>query len=218
MCGVQNGVVDPVTKEYISQDELTKRNKEREARKQSNIAQGRNTIDQGFAGFDDNFYNQYKQDYMDTYNPQLLDQYNETNVNLRNSLKNNDLYNSNFAIGQLDSLKGIYDTEKARVEGQNGELGDLANSYKNTINAEKNNLYDYNQNTQTIFDPTDISGTVSNKVNQFKNYSFDTPLADTFGSFYQDSTNKIKNFAPAVGVQNYSSISSSGGTGNRVIN
>lgn len=219
MCGVKDGVVDPVTNEFISKDELAKRNEQREARKQSNLAQGRGVIDQQFAGFNDDFYNKYKQDYMDTYNPQLLDQYNDTNVNLRKSLTDNNLYNSNFAINQLDSLKGIYDTEKARVEGQNGELGELANSYKTTIDSEKNNLYDYNQNTQTIFDPIDISGKVSGKVNEFKNYKFDTPLADTFGSFYNDATSKIKGYAPTLGVQNYSSItSSSGGTGNRVIN
>lgn len=219
MCGVKDGVVDPVTNEFISKDELAKRNEQREARKQSNLAQGRGVIDEQFKGFDDQFYNQYKQDYMDTYNPQLLDQYNETNVNLRKSLQDNDIYTSNFAINELDSLKNMYDTEKANVEGADGQLGNLADSYKNTINAEKNNLYDYNTNTQTIFDPIDISGKVSTKANEFKNYKFDTPLADTFGDFYNNSTSRIKSYVPPLGVQNYGSVtSSSGGTGNRVIN
>jgi len=218
MCGVKDGVVDPVTNEFISKDELAKRNEQREARKKSNISQGQGVIDQQFSTFNDQFYNQYKQDYQDTYNPQLLDQYNDTNVNLRKSLGENNLYNSNFAIDQLNSLKGIYDTEKARVDGVNGELGELANSYKTTIDGEKNNLYDYNKNTQTIFDPIDITGKVSSKANEFKNYKFDTPLADTFGNFYTDATSKIKGYAPTAGVQNYSSITSSGGTGNRVIN
>jgi len=219
MCGVGgNGVIDPVTKEYISKDELAKRNTEREARKKSNLAQGESVIDQQFAGFNDDFYNKYKQDYQDTYNPQLLDQYNNTSVNLRDSLKENNLYNSNFAIDQLTGLKGIYDTEKARVEGSNGELGDLAGSYRDTINAEEGNLREYNQNTQTIFDPIDISGKVSGKADEFRNYKFDTPLADTFGSFYNASKSKMKGYTPTLGVQNYGSISSSGGTGNRVIN
>lgn len=218
MCGIENGVIDPITGEYISQDELTKRNQEREKRKKANIAQGEKSINQGFSVFNDDFYNKYKQDYQNTYNPQLLDQYNTTNVNLRKSLEDNNLYNSNFAINELDSLRGMYNTEKARVAGANGELGELANSYKNTIDAEKNNLYDYNKGVQTIYDPTDITGKISNSVNQFQNYKFDTPLADTFGSFYQGSTGRIKNYTPAVGVQNYGSISSSGGTGNRVIN
>lgn len=215
MCGA-NGVVDPVTKEFISPEELEKRQAEREVRKQSNLAQGRGVIDQQFAGFNDDFYNKYKEDYTNTYNPQLLDQYNTTNVNLRNSLKDNNIYNSNFAVDQLNSLKGIYDTEKANIEGDNPN--NLANSYRDTINSEKSNLHTYNDNTQTIFDPVDISGKVTKTADNFRNYKFDTPLADTFGSFYKDSTNRIKGYAPVSGVQNYSSISSAGGTGNRVIN
>jgi hypothetical protein len=127
---------------------------EEEARQQR-IAEGRQAIQKAFAGYNDDFYNQRKSEYIDYATPQIQDQYQQSMGDLAAALSRKGLlrssvgaekralanYTKNQALvdaqqkGQqyADSTRSNIDQAKAEAESQNLSFADPARAAQQAI-------------------------------------------------------------------------------------
>lgn len=100
-----------------------------EARRQSNITQGSNEIASVFGQFDDSFYNQRSQDYLNYALPQLDTQYQDEQRNLIAQLARTGNLNSSVRGDLMGKLLGQYNTNKVNLQ-------DTANNYATSARAQ----------------------------------------------------------------------------------
>lgn len=101
------------------------------------IASGKQQIDQAFGGFDDGFFNQIKQSYIDYAQPQLDDQYADQKKNIIYALARKGTLNSSMSGDQMARLDKQYATNQTTIQGAGG---DYANSARRDVIANKNDV------------------------------------------------------------------------------
>lgn len=97
-----------------------------EIRRQENIAAGQSEISSAFGQFDDNFYNQRMQSYMDYAAPQLDKQYEDQIRQLSASLARSGNLNSSLRAERMAQLQEEYDRGKLTLAEQGRSYVDQA--------------------------------------------------------------------------------------------
>jgi hypothetical protein len=122
-----------------------------EAAREGKIAQGKQSIDNAFAGYNDDYFNKYAKANVDAATPQIEDQYNTARDKLFASLTGRGVQNSTIAggyYGALDKTRGTAEGEAAN------SAAEAANALRNSVQTQKNNLYSLNS---TGADPSTIA-------------------------------------------------------------
>lgn len=110
--------------------------KEEEAR-QKRIKDGVSKLDAQFAQFNDDFYDQRKQAYLDFYTPQIEDQYERAQDELTYAYARSGTLNSTMAADKFGELLKDYEVQKGAMASQ--AEADVSN-FKTRIGNEKSAL------------------------------------------------------------------------------
>lgn len=120
---------------------------EREAR----IRQGAGAIDQAFAGFNDDYFNDYRDTVIQYGMPQVQEQYEDSFGKLTAALAGRGMLESTVGANQNARLNRAFDTEKARVAD---DATNLAQELRGRVEGAKGDLLALNTATA---DPTAVS-------------------------------------------------------------
>ena len=101
-----------------------------ETQRQNRINAGLQNIDKAFSGFNNDWFNQRRQDYLNYATPQAIRQFQNTRNNLAYSLARNGLSKSGAAVNENQALE----TEK------NQRLSDIANEGQNQANEARSQV------------------------------------------------------------------------------
>lgn len=134
MCGSKPNVDNSV---QIQMQEDARRARAEEEARQGRIREGNATIDAQFAGFDDNFFNNYRDTQLRFQQPQLDRQFGDAQDELTFALARAGTLNSSMAGDRQARLQTEYDTQRASLlAGAEGAAADL----RGQINNEKSSL------------------------------------------------------------------------------
>ena len=138
---VDQAQVDQQTQQNAAQTQLMQQQADQtkadaDARAAS-IATGKQSIDDAFSGFDDNFFNGVSKAYTDYAQPQLDDQYDQAKKNITYALARNGTINSSIAGDEFGTLAKQYATNQTGIQA----TGDnYANSERQSLAADKNDV------------------------------------------------------------------------------
>jgi hypothetical protein len=172
--------------------QLARQQRQDEIARQNNINTGIGNINNTFGQFDNNFYNKLGQNYLSYYQPQLDQQYGQTQQNDLFQLARQGIVNSSGAAKVYGDL--------ARDAGnQNIALQSGANNYmqqaRGDVENQRNALV--NQATATA-NPTAAANAATNAVGALQmiqpagGYS---PLGGLFNTFAGAASNGLQNYA-----------------------
>lgn len=185
--------------------------REEEAKRQERISAGQAGIDSSFAGYNDDLYNKYQQDYTNTYVPQLDDQYEKARKRLILDLAKTGNATSSAGIGKMGELKSTYDTRKT---GISGDAINATNQLRANVDNRKSQLYADNRNAA---DPGNATSLAYSASTALKPVIPTNPLADSFAEFFNNAGNAaivsggfnpkqngaVQNFTTRKSVQEY---------------
>lgn len=161
---------------------------QQEATRQKNITTGTTVINNAFAGFTPEFYQNYANAYGDFARPQVAQQYKQTKDAIGFDLANRGLSRSGTANSQWDNLattmgqaqQGIVDTGIQQAQG-------LQNQVQQSENQELSNLY-------TSADPAQAASQATATAASFKTPSAFPAVANVFSTLLnQYYTNQLVN-------------------------
>ena len=156
---------------------------QQEAERQARIAQGKTSIDNAFAGFNDDFYNQYQTDYLGYYNPQLTDQYNDARKRLTLQLAKTGNLTSSAGATQMADLLKHYNTQQTAIT--NNALS-AVQGLQGNIDARKSQLYADNS---AAADPGNAASLAASAAQSLQPGLPTSPLANTFADFFNNLGN-----------------------------
>lgn len=176
--------------------------RQQEAARQGRITQGQQGIDSAFAGFNDDFYNNYNTQYADYYNPQLDDQYKDAVKRLTLQLAQTGNLTGSVGANQLADLQKYYDTQKLAITNRGTEA---TNQLRSSIDAKKSQLYSDNR---AAADPGAASAAATSAVQFLQPAAPSSPLAAVFGDFFSNlgnvaALNNARTYRQGTGVQSY---------------
>lgn len=108
-----------------------------EAERQRKIREGESNLDQKFAGFNTDFYNQRTQDYVKAATPDVMKDYRETKNNLTYSLARAGLLKSSSANQRDASLQSKLASNESQIANN---AQDWTNRLKADVQTQKGNL------------------------------------------------------------------------------
>lgn len=179
--------------------------------RQERIAEGQQGIDRAFAGFNDEFFNNYQKQYSDYYDPQLNDQYSNAMKRLTLQLAQTGNLTGQVGVDQKAELQKHYDRQKMSVS--NNSI-DAAKKLRADIDARKSQLYSDNR---MVADPGNSTATAISAAQQLQPGAPINPLANVFGDFFANIGNvqALKNtqrLTEGTGVQSFGGGRSGGST------
>lgn len=184
--------------------------RQEEAARQERIAEGKTAIDNEFAQYNDDFYNQYQTDYTSYYDPQLNDQYADARKDLTLQLAKQGQLTSSVGANQMADLEEHYNTQKL---GLTGQATDATNSLRSSVDSRLSQLYSDNRASA---DPGSATALAASAAQALQPSAPTSPLANVFGDFFSNlgnaaAINNQTSYSPQQGggVQNYSSGSGS---------
>lgn len=140
MCGGSPNVDDSIQREMLEETRLAR---EREEARQQRIREGTGQIDNAFSQFNDGFFQNVRDTYMDFYQPQVDHQYRRAGDNLAFALARAGTGNSSIAARNqadlttqyndtlatlLSQATGEADRQRGRVQGERSSLLSLLNA------------------------------------------------------------------------------------------
>lgn len=175
--------------------------KEEEAR-QARVTEGKTAIDDAFSGFNDQFYNNYQDQYLGYYTPQLNDQYQDAVEKLTLQLARTGNLSGSTGANQLADLQQYYDQQKLNLTNRGvGATNDL----RGNIDTRKSQLYSDNR---AAADPGSASSAATSAVQFLQPSAPSDPLANMFGDFFGNlgnvaAINNARKYTQGAGVQSY---------------
>jgi len=147
---------------------------QREKQRQASITQGYEQIQNIFGGFNDDFYNQRGQAFIDYAQPQLDQQYEDAVKNLTFALSRNGRLDSSVAGEQRAKLQQDYDKQKAGLidKGMN-----YANDARSAVERSRGDLVSLNSN---LANPATIANEAQNRLSSLQAMPSFEPLAPLF--------------------------------------
>ena len=145
-----------------------------EEERQARVRKGNEEIDNVFSKFDDDFYKNQTQSYLDYETPQLTDQFNDAAKELTLSLANAGLLNSSIAAvkrGKLDKDKAL----KQRMIADKGSQYSLDS--RKAIDAARGDLQNQNMN---LANPTLMAQRASSRAQSLNQLPAYQPLVELF--------------------------------------
>lgn len=173
--------------------------KQQEAERKANITAGRQKIDTAFTGFDDNYYDGYKQSYLDYYNPQLDKQFGDTNRSLTYKLADRGVLESSVGAESIADLFKKYSDEKANVTGA---ATDAANTLKSKVQDTKTNLYSLNESAS---DPETVAAAAAGQASAIAQPQSYSPISNVFADALTswNALNSARNNSAYTGGTSY---------------
>lgn len=150
------------------------RARKQEEERQARIRKGNEEINTAFARFDDDFYNQQTQNYLDYANPQLTDQFNEAAKELTLSLANAGLLNSSVGAQKRADLDKKLDLQKKAIADKGNEYSLQA---RKSIDSARGDLQNQNMN---LANPTLIAQNAALRAQSFNELPAYQPLLELF--------------------------------------
>lgn len=176
--------------------------RQEEAKRQARITQGQQGIDTAFAGFNDDFFNNYGTQYTGYYAPQLDDQYKDAVKRLTLQLAQSGNLTGSVGAKQLSDLQKNYDQQKLSINNQSQTA---IQNLRSSIDARRSQLYADNR---AAADPGAASAAASSAVTALQPAAPSSPLANVFADFFGNLGNAaaLRNagsFQQGTGVQQY---------------
>lgn len=147
---------------------------QREAQRQAKITKGLNQINTIFGGFDDDFYNQRGQAYVDYAAPQLEDQYADAVEQLTFSLARNNRLDSSTAADKRADLLEDYNLQKLALQDR-GQ--DYSNRARSNVESSRSDLVSLNSN---LANPNQIAAEAQSRLAALQAADSFEPLAPLF--------------------------------------
>ena len=144
--------------------------REAENRRQANIAEGNNAINEVFGQFNNDFYNNRAKSYVDYATPQLDQQYKTTMQGLVRSLARGGNLNSSVRGSAMSDVQSQYDKGLLSIQDQANQY---SNQARNAIESARGNLVA--QNAQ-LADSGAIRSLASSQAQGFTTAPSYTPL------------------------------------------
>lgn len=148
-----------------------------ELKRQSDILAGREAIDEAYSQFDDDFYNNRSQSYLDFALPSLEQEYEDTARALTSALARSGNLNSSIRGERLADLNEQMAKRKIDIQNQ---ADDYANQARTAVESSKQDLYTTNQ---SLADPTLVRGNATAQVANLSNMPSFSPLGDLLSDF-----------------------------------
>jgi len=192
--------------------ERTRRDLERqEEERRQKIKTGQASIDTAFAQFNDPYFAQFRQDYIDSRNPEIDNQYATAKDKLIAALAGRGVLRSTIGANALGDL----DKKLGDVRGQiANEAFDMSNSFRDRVEKTKSDLYSLNTASA---DPDMIAARAQGETTALIPPQSTTPLGDLFGSILAPIVNysRAAIYSP-TGRSGFSSPPTSGAGNGRV--
>lgn len=152
------------------------RARQEERDRQYRIRTGTDQVNQQFAGFNPQFYNQRANDYMAFATPQLGQQFRQTQGAVMGDLANRGLLNSSARNNQVTGLNRELTTQRQGIydEGQRQAQG-----LRSQVEGSRNNALSLLYQSA---DPGAATGLASREVAGFQQPSMFAPIGNLFGN------------------------------------
>lgn len=154
------------------------RQRQLEEERQARIGEGRSKIDENFGQFDDNFYNQRNQAYVDYASPELDKQYKDSMRTLVSALARSGNLQSSTRAEKFADLDEQYKQRKLDITNTGR---DYSNEAKNAVERSRAELITQNE---SLADPNAISGNALARSQSLAQLPTFSPL----GSILTDAT------------------------------
>lgn len=146
------------------------------------IKSGEGLINDAFKVFDDNYFNQYQQDYLAHYNPQIDKQFTRARQDLRYNLARARTQDSTAGQRNFGDLVAEYTKQRANT-GANALTA--TNTLRGNVDQQKNALYDQNMSAA---DPTKAAQMAAGQVGALKTTPAYNPIGDLFAGAIRGGT------------------------------
>lgn len=179
---VSREVDKPGKKKDIVYDQSAEIARMLEDQRQAKIKSGEELINDAFKVFDNNYYNQYRQDYLDHYNPQVDKQFTDARQQLKYNLARARTQDSTQGQRNFGDLIEAYGKRRAEV-GSNAL--NAVNTYRSNIDQQKQELYNQNQ---LAADPTKAAQSAAGRVGALQTTPAYSPIGDLFSGLIRGGT------------------------------
>jgi hypothetical protein len=170
----------------IPRDNSAEIARQQEAARQQRITEGQGKIDQAFAGFNDQFFSKFQNDYLNYYTPQMQDQFNDANRQLTLSLASAGGLTSSAGLRRQDELQRAF-------QQRSSELANTAATEANRRRAEvegaRTDLLALNRSAA---DPSQVSAQALARAGTLQGPMDYQPLGDLFGSLVNTATQGLR--------------------------
>lgn len=150
--------------------------------RQNRIREGQRQVDSAFAGFDDAYFDKYKGDYLNTYKPQVNQQYADTRKNLALALSRSGNLSSSYGAGKMAEL----DTKRfERTNQLDDQAIQAVNDRKASVESNRSDLYNL---ATAAADPSQAASAAAARRATLDTPVASSPLGDLFSSFTNIAT------------------------------
>jgi hypothetical protein len=147
--------------------------------RQSNIKKGQQNIEGNFAQYNDPYYQNYEQNQVGYYKPQLEDQFKRARDTLTASLADRGILESSVGADQLAQLQKRHDDQATQIASQ---AHDASNTLRGNVERAKTNLYAVNT---AAADPNSVSARAQGEAGALAAPQSFTPMANMFADLMQ---------------------------------
>jgi hypothetical protein len=151
----------------------------RERERQANISQGKREIDGAFNQFGDDYYDDYQDQVLSYYNPQIDDQYGDAQAKLNAALAGRGILESTVGAGANSGLLKEYNKERTSIAN---EAVDATNKVREGVENSKTDLYALNS---AAADPEGMGARAVGSATALVAPPTLTPLGQVFQGFLQ---------------------------------
>lgn len=150
--------------------------KDQEAKRQSDVAAGKGSIDKAFSGFDQPYYDKYKTSYEGAYNPEVDRQFGEATDKITSGMAGRGMLGGTYSNWTEGEAQRTRDDARAKI---GGDAENAASTLKSNVNQRKNELYGLNT---TANDPQGIAAQATGSATSIPAPLPTTSLGSVFGS------------------------------------
>jgi hypothetical protein len=153
-----------------------------EDQRRAKINSGEGLINDAFSVFNPAFFNKYRQDYTNHYNPQVDKQFGDARQGLKYNLARARTQDSTQGQRNFGDLIEEYGKRRAEI-GSNAISA--TNTYKSNIDQQKQELYNQNQ---LAADPTKAAQSAVGRVGALQTTPTYSPIGDLFSGLIRGGT------------------------------
>lgn len=160
--------------------------RQQEAARQQRITEGQGKIDSAFAGFDDQFFSNFQNDYLNYYTPQMQDQFADANRQLTLSLASAGGLTSSAGLRRQDELQRAFQQRSAELANT---AATEANRRRAEVESARTDLLSLNR---AAADPSQVSAQALARAGTLQGPMDYQPLGDLFGSLVSTATQGLQ--------------------------
>lgn len=160
----------------LPKDNSAEEARKREDERKADIETGKGKIDKEFDVFTPEYYDQFKGDYLDYYNPQVDKKYDDARLALKYNIARAGALNSTGGQKAFGDLVTGYDDQRRAVAS---DALEATNKIRSQVEDSKSDLYA--QNTAAA-DPSLAAITAAGKAGSLQSPPSFTPVGDIFSS------------------------------------